>query len=118
MANRVTDTEVKEIKAVTIDTTPFIDAANLIVSDINSRCNKSFDETRLTQIELYLSAHFAGTFDPEVVSEKFENTTNTYHVGSASLSGVMSDKYGQMANMLSESCLHEFDKAPAVVNFL
>lgn len=115
---RVTDAEVKDIKAVTIDTTPFINAANLIVSDINSKCNKSFDETRLTQIELYLSAHFAGTFDPSLASEKFENAANVYQVGSNALSGVMSDKYGQMANMLSESCLHEFDKSPAVVNFL
>ena len=115
---RVTDAEVKDIKQVSIDTTPFINAANLIVSDLNSKCNKSFDETRLTQIELYLSAHFAGTFAPEIVSEKFENTANVYQVGSLSLSGVMSDKYGQMANMLSDSCLHEFDKAPAVVNFL
>lgn len=115
---RVTDAEVKAIKSVSIDTTPFINAANLIVSDINSTCNKSFDETRLTQIELYLSAHFAGTFAPEIVSEKFENTTNVYHVGSNSLSGIMSDKYGQMANMLSDGCLHELDKSPAVVNFL
>lgn len=115
---RVTDAEVKAIKAVTIDTTPFIDAANLIVSDINSTCNKSFDETRLTQIELYLSAHFAGTFAPSLVSEKFENAANVFHVGSTSLSGVMSDKYGQMANMLAEGCLAELDKSPAVVNFL
>jgi len=115
---RVTDAEVKAIKAVSIDTTPFIDAANLIVSDINSKCGKSFDETRLTQIELYLSAHYAGTFAPELVSEKFENGTNVYHVGSSSLSGVMSDKYGQMANMLSEGCLAELDKSPATVDFL
>lgn len=115
---RVTDAEVQVIKPVSIDTTPFIDAATLIVDDINTTCNKSFDETRLTQIELYLSAHFAGTFAPEIVSEKFENTTNVYHVGSNALSGIMSDKYGQTANILSESCLHELDKSPAVVNFL
>lgn len=115
---RVTDSEVKAIKAVTIDTTPFIDAANTIVSDINSKCNKSFDETRLTQIELYLSAHFVGVFAPSVSREKFENADNTFQVGSSSLSGVMSDKYGQTANMLSDGCLTEFDKSPATVDFL
>lgn len=115
---RVTNAEVQAIKPVSIDTTPFINAANLIVSDINSTCNKSFDETRLTEIELFLSAHFAGTFAPTLVSEKFESATNVFQVGSNALSGVMSDKYGQMANMLSEGCLHELDKSPAVVNFL
>ena len=118
MANRVTDTEVKAIKAVNIDTTPFIDAANTIVNDINSKCNKSFDEPRLTKIELYLSAHFVGVFAPSVSSEKFENAANTFQIGSGSLSGVMSDKYGQTANMLSGSCLAEFDKSPATVDFL
>lgn len=116
--SRVSDAEVKAIKTVTIDTTPFINAANLIVNDLNSKCNQSFDETRLTEIELYLSAHFAGTFAPELVSEKFENSDNVYQVGSNSLSGVMSDKYGQMANMLSDGCLAEMDKPRAVVNFL
>lgn len=115
---RVTDAEVKAIKKVTIDTTPFIDAANLIVSDINSKCNKSFDETRLTQIELFLSAHFVSAFKASVSSEKFENAANTYQVGSNSLSGVMSDKNGQLANILSEGCLAEFDKSPATVDFL
>lgn len=118
MANRVIDAEVQVIKPVSIDTTPFIDAANLIVSDINTTCDKSFDEARLKQIELYLSAHFAGTFAPTLVSEKFENAANVFQVGSTSLSGVMSDKYGQMANMLAEGCLQELDKSPAVVNFL
>lgn len=115
---RVTDTEVQAIKPVSINTDPFINAANLIVSDINAKCGKSFDETRLTQIELYLSAHYASSFAPSVSSESFENAKNTYQVGSNSLSGVMSDKYGQMANMLSEGCLAELDKSPATVDLL
>lgn len=115
---RVTDSEVQAIKPVSINTTPFINAANLIVSDINSKCGKSFDDTRLTAIELYLSAHYAGAFAPTRSSEKFENAANTFQVGSTSLSGVMSDKYGQMANELSEGCLAELDKSPATVDFL
>ena len=115
---RVTDTEVKAIKKVTIDTVPFIDAASTIVDDINSRCDKSFDAARLKQIELYLAAHFVGVYAPSVASEKFENAANTYQLGSNALSGVLSDKYGQTANMLAEGCLIDFDKSPAIVNFL
>lgn len=121
MVNRVTDPEVKAIKVVTpdtLDTTPWITAANAVVNSINDTCGTSFDESLLTQIELWLSAHFVGTINPNKVSEKFENWSTTYHVGSSSLSGVMSDKYGQMANMLSQGCLVDFDKSPATIDLL
>lgn len=110
--NRVTDEEVKKIKVVDsdLDTTPWITAANSVVNSINEKCGKSFDEATLGQIELFLSAHFVGTFAPSVVSEKFEGWSKTFQVGSNSLSGVLSDKYGQTANMLSCGCLQEFDK--------
>lgn len=118
MAIRVSNLEVQSIKDTETNTDPFVAAASLIVDDINSKCNKSFDEVRLKQIELFLSAHFVGVIDPALISERFENSTNVYQVGSASLSGIMSDKYGQTANMLAEGCLTDFDKAPATVEFL
>lgn len=121
MANRVLDAAVKTIKVVipsTLDTTPWITAANAVVNSINSTCGTSFDETLLTQIELFLAAHFVGTINPSQSSEKFENYAQTFHVGSSSLSGVMSDKYGQTANILAQGCLAELDKAPATVDLL
>lgn len=115
---RVTDAEVKAIKPVTFDTTPHIDCANLIVNDINAKCGKSFDETRLTCIELYLSAHFAGTTEPSAKSRSFEGASVSFQVGSGSLNGVLSSTFGQTANMLSEGCLQMLDLQPATVDFL
>jgi len=121
MGNRVTDVEVKAIKKVTpstLITTPWINAANAVVNSINPTCGTSFDEETLTQVELFLSAHFVGTISPNKSAEKFENYSQTFHVGSNALSGVMSDKYGQTANLLTNGCLAELDKAPATVDFL
>lgn len=121
MANRVTDAEVKAIKAVspsTLDTTPWITAANTVVNTINTSCGTSYVEATLTQIELWLSAHFVGTINPQKVSEKFEGYSQTFHVGSQTLSGVMSDKYGQTANMLAGGCLAELDKPLASIDLL
>lgn len=115
---RVTDAEVKAIKSTTVDTTPFIDCASLIVDDINAKCGKDFDAERLKCIELFLSAHFVGNLDPAVASRSFEGASATFQVGSSALSGVLSDKYGQTANMLSEGCLQMLDLQPATVDFL
>ena len=121
MANRVNDEQLKCIKTIspaTLDTTPWITAANTGVNTINSTCGTSFDESTLGQIELFLAAHFVGTFLPEKVSERFENYATTFQVGSSALKGVTSDKYGQTANMLSNGCLAELDKSPATVDLL
>ena len=63
MSNRVVDCEVKEIKSVTFTTTPFITAANAVVNTINDQCGTSFTEAQLTQIELFLAAHFWAGLD-------------------------------------------------------
>ena len=118
MAIRVTPAAVKELRGTDVDVAPMIAAASLIVDDLNTECGTSFDEARLTQIELWLAAHFVGTLDPVISREKFENAENTYQVGSSALSGVMSDKYGQTANMLAGGCLVDFDKAVANVDFI
>lgn len=121
MANRANDAEVKCIKSgisSSTDTTPWITAANTVVNTINDACGTSFDEDTLAQIELFLAAHFVGTIAPVKVSEKFENYATTYHVGSNALKGVMSDKYGQTANMLAGGCLVELDKPIASVDLL
>ena len=110
MTNRVTDCEVKAIKDVDFDTFPFITAANAVVNTINTVCDVSLTEAVLTQVELFLSAHFVGSMAPEAVSESFEGWSKTYMVGGSSLTGVLSDNYGQTANMLSGGCLQQLDK--------
>jgi len=107
---RVTDQEVQAIKPVSIKTDAFIIAANAVVNTINEKCNASFTEPELEQIELFLAAHFAGTFSPSEVSESFEGWSKTFMVGGTAMTGVMSDKYGQTANMLSGGCLQQLDK--------
>lgn len=111
--NRVSDSEVQAIKPVSIDTTPFITAANAVVDSLAAGCGSDLTDAVLTQVELYLSAHFAGTFEPAAVSESFEGWSKTFMVGGTGLTGVMSDKYGQTANMLSGGCLQQLDKPKA-----
>lgn len=121
MTNRVTDSEVHDIKVTKptdLDTTPFITAANSVVNSINSKCGTDFNEDTLTQIELFLAAHFVGNINPSVVEEKFENYSQKFAVGSQVLKGVMKDSYGQTANMLSCGCLQTLDEKLASVDFL
>lgn len=118
MAVRTNPTAVKDIRDTDVNVKPMITAASLIVDSLNEKCGTSFDEEHLKQIEMWLAAHFVGTIDPVLIREKFENSDNSYQVGSAALSGIMSDKYGQTANMLSGGCLAEFDQQAASVDFL
>lgn len=118
MSIRVTDCEVKAIRLTEFDTMPMIIAASQIVDRLNPDFGKSFDESELTLIELWLAAHFVGTIDPTKNEEKFENYSVKYQVGSDSVIGIKSDKYGQTANMLSGGCLAEIGKQPAIVDFL
>lgn len=115
---RVTTSEVKCVRDTDVDVAPMIVAASLVVDDLATGCGEGFSDALLKSIELWLAAHFVGTIDPTMVSEKFENAENTYHVGSNSLKGIMSDKYGQTANMLSGGCLAQYDQQPASVDFL
>lgn len=112
MALRVSDNEVREIKPSDSisDYTPFIETANVLVSEINSRFGKNFSEARLTQIEKWLAAHYASAQDPMVARERFEQAEKTYQIGNRQMYGIMSDTYGQTANTLSEGCLLEFEK--------
>lgn len=118
MAVRVNDAEVKAIKPTTFDTTPFIAAANSIVDRVNSKCNKSFDEATLKQIELYLSAHFVCVADPALLAESFENATKRFQRGwIVGQSGLLSTSYGIAANAVSEGCLPSFDKQSPSLKF-
>lgn len=61
MALRVTDAEVKELIPTTKDTVPFIETANLLVTELLASAGLTAE--RLTAIELYLSAHFVALSD-------------------------------------------------------
>jgi len=122
MATRVTPAEVKAIVATTLAdpiVQTWIDAANAIVNE-QSACIGG-DEPLLTQVELYLSAHFLALVDPEldrsrVSKEKTEELQTDYNV--AKLMGNVNDTvYGTTANMLAKGCLTNVNQAPATVEF-
>lgn len=112
MATRITEGEVCGIRPMggITDYNPFIITANVIVDEMASKCGKGLSETMLTQVELWLAAHLANVQDPTVGRFKFEQAEKTYQIGNRQLFGIMSDKYGQTANMLSGGCLIELDK--------
>lgn len=115
MTSRVTPTEVKAIvpKTQLTDTIiqVWIDAANTIVTE-NEDC---ISASKLTQVELYLSAHFVAMLDPAtrgfVTKEKLDVFETTY-ANSVSMSTdlINATVYGQTANMVAGGCLSNIDK--------
>ena len=112
--SRVTPTEVKVIIDTPL-TDPivqiWIDGANTIVT-ANAECIGS-DETLLTQVELYLSAHFVGMLDPGIrgfVSKEKTEELETSFSNPVTLSNMIDNTpYGTMANRLSDGCLANID---------
>lgn len=96
---RVSDSEVKSILDTTIDTTPFITTASLVVDE--ELDSSGLSEARLTQIELYLAAHFACLMDPRVASESVDGASNTYE-GKTGM-GLDRTSYGQQVKLLDTS---------------
>ena len=64
---RVTDAQVKTILATTVTTDPFITTANIFINQVLGTAGLS--EELLTQIELWLAAHFTCMMDPRVSFE-------------------------------------------------
>ena len=112
--SRVTPTEVKVIIDTPL-TDPivqiWIDGANTIVT-ANAEGIGS-DETLLTQVELYLSAHFVGMLDPGIrgfVSKEKTEELETSFSNPVTLSNMIDNTpYGTMANRLSDGCLANID---------
>lgn len=100
---RVTDAEVKKILVTTIETTPFIATASLIVDE--NLEGQGLSDARLKQIELYLSAHLACTMDPRLTSESTGDASNTYQTASAGGKGLDATTYGQQVKMLDTTGL-------------
>ena len=121
--SRVTPTEVKAIitTALTDPTVQvLIDGANTIVT-ANANCIGG-DEALLTQVELYLSAHFVGMLDPSirgfVTKEKLSDTFEVSYSNPVVLKNTIDNTpYGTMANRLSNGCLTNIDDKLASVCF-
>ena len=98
MANqRVVDADVKQILDTSLDTQPFIVAANLTVTE---RLAGEYTDARLQQIELYLSAHLAALRDPRLTELTVDGTTARYEHGSQAGVGLLSTRYGQTVQQL------------------
>lgn len=96
----------KQIKAA-------ITAASCLVDKIESGYDLS--EDCLTQVEIYLSAHFGSATDNylSVSSEKEPHLNTSVSYGFKFGEGLMGSSFGQMANTLSGGALMELDKQPS-----
>lgn len=94
---RVTDSEVKQIFNTDLDTTPFITAANLLVSaKLGSKTELS--TAQLKEIERWLAAHFVSVRDQRTSSERVGNASATF-TGKYGL-GLEGSREGQTAMAL------------------
>lgn len=104
MANRVTVTDVREI----IDTSlgdaglaACITAANSLIST-KSEMLSSLTAEILTQIELWLAAHYVSVADPRITEESTRETRLRYEQPKAG-TGLAGSSYGQTAIALDST---------------
>lgn len=91
-----------------------IAAAACVVDQIAAGCGVDLTEGCLTQIHIYLSAHFAAVTENTLTlkSEKDPCCGGSATYGFQFGDGVKGTPFGQMANTLSGGCLAEYDKQP------
>ena len=95
---RVVDAEVKEIIETDLsDTTPFITAANLVVTDRLG--GSGLSDGQLKEIERWFAAHLVAIRDPISVSSKTGDATETFARGQLG-KGLDSTPYGQTVKVL------------------
>jgi hypothetical protein len=108
----VTDVMVKTIFDTSIDTTPFITTSTLIVDE--ELLSEGMTDARLTQINLYLAAHFACIRDPLAESQKMGDAQEKYQ-GKTGM-GLEATFYGQQVKLLDSSgILAKLDKLGATI---
>lgn len=92
-----------------------IDAAECVVDQVSVGCGADLTEACLTQVHIYLSAHFAACTENTLTisSEKNPGCNSSATYGFKFGDGVKGTPFGQNANMLSGGCLAEYDKQPA-----
>lgn len=97
---RVTGAEVLEIFDTTLlasELTPFITAANLIVTDVLA--DAEYSDALEKEIERWLSAHLAAIRDPRVKQESYgSGASQGFHGGSSE--GLGHTPYGQQVLIL------------------
>lgn len=97
---RTTDADVKKVIALNVltDTTPFINTANLMVTQHLS--NSGLSSEILAEIEKYLAAHLVALHPDErqVTREKLGEAENTY--AGVFGKGLEATQYGQTVMML------------------
>lgn len=92
-----------------------IDAAQCVVDELSvSTCGSNISDACLTQIHIYLSAHFAAVTENtlSLTSETDPCCGGKATYGFKFGEGIKGTPFGQMANTLSCGCLAEFDKQP------
>jgi len=91
-----------------------IDAAACVVDQIAAGCGSNLSDSCLTQVHIYLSAHFAAVTENtlSLKSEKDSCCGGSATYGFEFGPGYMGTPFGQMANTLSGGCLAEQDKQP------
>lgn len=115
---RTTDTLVKGVLLLDYDSrrlhslTPFIEAANLIVSRVATcatRKEMTLSSDELEMIERWLAAHMYVQSDQTFASKSTSGASGSHH-GQTGM-GLENSKYGQTAKMLDPSgCLAALDK--------
>lgn len=97
----VTDSEVKALIDTKRDTTPFIDTADLIVSE--DLASTTLTDARKKQIELYLAAHFVAITEEKgnLTRSRKGDSEEEYQMEIGS--GLLSTRYGQQAINLDTS---------------
>lgn len=90
-----------------------IDAATCVVDQIADSCAVHLSEECLTQVEIYLAAHYCAATELALsrTSEK-DPCGGSASYGFTMGEGVKGSPFGQLANTLSGGCLAELDKQP------
>lgn len=102
--HRTTGGEVKQIFETDLtasEVTEFITIANLIITEVLGSSSLSSDT--LTEIERWLTAHFASAWDQRLVSEKIGDSAVVYQY--VKEKGIKSTDYGQRAMLLDTTGL-------------
>ncbi len=95
MVTRVTDDEVKEIIDTNRACDPFIDTANLIVTE--ELISAGHSAARLKQIELYLAAHFVAIAEERGGLQRTQTGDSAELIANVYDKGYQMTRYGQQA---------------------
>lgn len=117
-----TEATVADVRAILPTSTTLTDAqitaaiaaAKCVVDQVEAGCGSHLPAECLTQIHIYLSAHFAAVTENTLTikSEKDPCCGGSAVYGFEFGEGVKGTPFGQMANTLSNGCLAELDKQP------